>query len=45
MSIGTIVMITALIAAITVLLIGLRPPPLYGPPEKDDEADSHKPTH
>jgi hypothetical protein len=42
---GTILMIVALLAAITVLLIGLRPPPLYGPPEKDDKAegDSHKP--
>ena len=46
MSIGTIVMIAALIAAVLVLAIGLRPPPLYGPPEKNDEVeppDSHKP--
>jgi hypothetical protein len=46
MSIGTILMIVALIAAVLVLAIGLRPPPLYGPPEKNDEVeppDSHKP--
>ena len=48
MSIGTILMILALIAAILVLDVGLRPPPLYGPPEKNDKAegeppDSHKP--
>jgi hypothetical protein len=50
MSIGTIVMIAALLVAITVLAIGLRPPPLYGPPEKNgsDEGkppNSHKPSH
>jgi hypothetical protein len=39
MSIGTILMILALIAAILVLDIGLRPPPLYGPPEKNDKAE------
>jgi hypothetical protein len=33
MSIGTIIMIVALIAAIHVLAIGLRPPPLYSDPE------------
>ncbi|WGJ15758.1 hypothetical protein QEV83_05725 [Methylocapsa sp. D3K7] len=36
MSIQTIVLIVALIGAMLVLLIGLRPPPLYGPQEKDD---------
>jgi hypothetical protein len=39
MSIGTILMILALIAAILVRDIGLRPPPLYGPPEKNDKAE------
>jgi hypothetical protein len=34
MSIGTIIMIVALIAAILVLAIGLRPPPLYSDPER-----------
>jgi hypothetical protein len=33
MSIGTIIMIVALIAAILVLAIGLRPPQLYRDPE------------
>jgi hypothetical protein len=33
MSIGTILMIAALIAAILVLAIGLRTPPLYSDPE------------
>lgn len=33
MSIGTILMIVALIAAILILAIGLRPPPLYSDPE------------
>ena len=33
MSTGTILMIAALIAAILVLAIGLRPPPLYSDPE------------
>lgn len=33
MSIGTILMIVALIAAVLVLAIGLRPPPLYSDPE------------
>ena len=35
MSIGTIVMIGVLLAAILVLLLTLSPPPLYGPPEKN----------
>ena len=44
MSIGTILMIVALIAAILVLAIGLRPPPLYSDPEalpkrKDSNAE------
>jgi hypothetical protein len=43
MSIGTILMIVALIAAVLVLAIGLRPPPLYGPPEKDDKAEGEPP--
>jgi hypothetical protein len=43
MSIGTILMIAALLVAITVLLIGLRPPPLYGPPEKNDKAGGEPP--
>jgi len=33
MPIGTILMIAALIAAILVLALGLRPPPLYSDPE------------
>jgi hypothetical protein len=43
MSIGTILMILALIAVILVLDIGLRPPPLYGPPEKNDKAEGNRP--
>jgi hypothetical protein len=43
MSIGTILMIAALLIAITVLAIGLRPPPLYGPPEKDDKPEGEPP--
>jgi hypothetical protein len=47
MSIGTILMIAALLAAFIVLLLTLRLPPLYGPPEKNGGAegqppDSHK---
>ncbi|HTV31732.1 MAG TPA: hypothetical protein VME69_01305 [Methylocella sp.] len=34
MSIGTIVAIIALIGAILVLALGLRPPPLYSDPEQ-----------
>jgi len=34
MPIETILMIVALIAAILVLAIGLRPPPLYSDPER-----------
>jgi hypothetical protein len=48
MSIATILLIAALLAAILVLLLGLRVPPLYGPPEKNgggevEPPDSHKP--
>lgn len=35
MSMGTIILIAALIACVTYLLIALSPPPLYGPPEKN----------
>ncbi len=45
MSIGTIVMIAALIGAILVLAIGMRPPPLYSDPEtlpKREDANAEK---
>jgi hypothetical protein len=47
MSIGTIIMIAALIAAIFALAIVLRPPPLYSDPEqlpkrKDEDAERNK---
>jgi hypothetical protein len=45
MSIGTIIMIVALIAALLVLAIGLRPPPLYSDPEtlpKREDSDAKK---
>ena len=45
----TFVLIGVLLAAFLVLLLGLRLPPLYGPPEKNDGAegeppDNHKPS-
>jgi hypothetical protein len=47
MSIGTIIMIVALLAAVLVLAIGLRPPPLYSdkealPKRKDLNAEKDK---
>ena len=45
MSIGTILMIAGLIAAVLVLAIGLRPPPLYSDPEmlpKREDSNAEK---
>ena len=45
MSIGSIIAIIALIGALLVLALGLRPPPLYSDPEqlpKREEKDTEK---
>lgn len=45
MSIGTIIAIIALIGALLVLALGLRPPPLYSDPEqlpKREDTDTEK---
>jgi hypothetical protein len=47
---ATFILIGVLIVAFLVLLLGLRVPPLYGPPEKNgkpevEPPDNHKPSH
>ena len=43
MSIVSIVALAALIGAFLFLLLSLRPPPLYGPPEKNGGAEGEPP--
>jgi hypothetical protein len=43
MSIVSIVALAALIGAFLFLLLSLRVPPLYGPPEKNDKVEAEPP--
>jgi hypothetical protein len=43
MSIVSIIALAALIGAFLFLLLSLRVPPLYGPPEKNDKAEAEPP--
>lgn len=45
MPIGTIILIALFLGCLLILILTLRPPPLYGPPEKDEAEppESQKP--